>query len=241
LLKVNIDGREVEVEKGSTILKAAEEIGITIPTLCHLETIEPYGACRLCIVEVSAGNRPKIVTSCNYPIQEDGLTVKTDSEKIIKYRKLLVELLLSRCPESAKIQDLAHEMGVEKPRFKLEDEKCILCGLCVRACHEIVGTNSIGFANRGANRKVTTPFNDSSSTCIGCGACAYVCPTGAIKIEDTEETRTMINWKTVRKLKKCKLCGKYFAPEFQLEYMKRTADLPNDYFEKCLECRTLRR
>jgi len=131
VLKLEIDGKAVEAEKGSTILDAAKSIGIDIPTLCYHPALEPFGACRLCSVEIEKRGRKKIVTACNYPV-EDGLTVNTKSPEIIEIRKMLLELLLARCPEEGRIRRLAHEYGVMRPRFELEDERCILCGLCTR-------------------------------------------------------------------------------------------------------------
>jgi coenzyme F420-reducing hydrogenase beta subunit len=122
--------------------------------------------------------RKRIVTSCNYPVEE-GLVVSTKSEKVLKTRKLLLELLLSRCPKVKKIQDLAKEHGVQTPRFWVKDaeEDCVLCGLCTRVCDELVGVCAINFAKRGVEREVATPYHKLSDDCIGCGACAVVCPT----------------------------------------------------------------
>ena len=130
----------LRLKKGQTILQVATEHGIDIPTLCHNEAIEPYGACRLCIVEISKGKRTRIVTSCLYPVEE-GLQVKTDSPRVINNRKTILELLLARCSKNKVIRELASQMGIEQPPFKseyLEDNDCIVCGLCVRACEQVV-------------------------------------------------------------------------------------------------------
>ena len=181
---LKIDGKEVKATEGATILEVAKNIGIEIPTLCYNSALEPFGSCRVCSVEITdARGRKKVVTSCNYPVKE-GLEVSTRSEKVLKTRKLLLELLLARCPKVKKIQDLAREYGVEKPRFWIEDieEDCILCGLCARVCQERIGVYAINFANRGVEREVTTPYSSFSNDCIGCGACAIVCPTNSRRI-----------------------------------------------------------
>lgn len=187
-VSLKIDGQEVTVPADTTILEAARELGIAIPTLCYHPLVEPFGACRLCSVKITRRGRSKIVTACNYPV-EDGLVVETSTPEIIAIRKLLIELLLARCPEVPVLQELAREYNVSTPRFPQGDDTCILCGLCTRVCEERVGVSAINFINRGVNRQIDGPLDDSleiglSDVCIGCGACAYVCPTGTIKLED---------------------------------------------------------
>ena len=182
---LKIDGKEVKATEGASILEVARKVGIEIPTLCYISSLSPFGSCRVCSVEITdARGRKKVVTSCNYPVK-DGLVVFTKSEKVLKTRKLLLELLLARCPKVKKIQDLAREYGVEKPRFWIEDveEDCILCGLCTRVCEERIGVYAINFANRGVEREVTAPYHSFSDDCIGCGACAIVCPTNSRRIQ----------------------------------------------------------
>lgn len=179
-LKLKIDDNQIETDGAGTLLEAARRAGIHIPTLCYHPALEPYGSCRLCSVEIEKGGRKRVVTACNYPV-EDGLVVRTSSPEIIDIRKMIVELLLARCPGERRIQDLAREYGIDKPRFKLEDDSCILCGLCARVCEELVGVSAINSINRGVERDVDAPYNDISEDCIGCGSCALVCPTNAIK------------------------------------------------------------
>jgi len=185
MIQVTIDGQSSEVKEGTTILEAAQRLGIHIPTLCHHPALESYGACRLCTVEITYGGRSRLVTSCNYPIRWE-MEVQTASEKVLRGRKLLAELLLARCPNAPVIQELAAGLGVTEARFEsgAEDELCYLCGLCVRTCAELIGQSAISFVGRGVERKVGTPFLQFSDACIACGACAFVCPTGAIKLED---------------------------------------------------------
>ena len=239
LVTLTIDGREFQAEEGRTILEIARDNGIEIPALCYNEGVEPYGACRLCLVEISKNHRTRLVTSCLYPIEE-GLVVNTASERVMANRKMLMELLLARCSGVKVIEDLARKIGVEKPSFKpeyLEKNECILCGLCVRACREVVGTSAISLANRGVNREVAAPFLETAPDCIGCGSCVFICPTKCIKMEDKGDIRTIHNWKAEFKLKKCKVCGNYFAPEKQLEYIRKKLDLPEDFFDTCPNCK----
>jgi heterodisulfide reductase subunit A len=182
-VKLIFDGQEVEVDKGLTLIQVAKELGVEIPTLCHHQAISPYGACRVCLVEVITRGKRKLVASCSYPVEE-GIEVKSGSERVMKIRRLVAELLLARAPGVKKIQELAESLGIKKIRFRKKDDDCILCGLCVRFCEEIIGTGAIGFINRGIEREITTPLDERSEVCIGCGACAFVCPTGAIHAED---------------------------------------------------------
>jgi len=186
MVKLKLNGKEVEAEEGKTILEVALANNIEIPTLCYLKILEPYGACRLCIVEVKDGKRSRLVSSCTFPIKE-GIEVDTDSSKVKRARKVIFELLLARCPQSDTIKELAEKYGVDHSRFRTYgkiDERCILCGLCVRTCQDVMGVGAIGFANRGEKRIVTKPFNEYSEVCITCGACEKVCPTDAVDITE---------------------------------------------------------
>ncbi|MFC1926081.1 4Fe-4S binding protein [Chloroflexota bacterium] len=188
-ITLEIDGKEVIAEEGTCILKAAKTVGIDIPTLCYHPALAPFGGCRLCSVEIIVRDRSKIVTSCNYPVEE-GLVVKTRSPEIIKIRQMLIELYMARAPKAEIIQELAKEYGVEGTRFKGDDPEnlCILCGLCARICEERIGVSAINFVGRGVERDVETPFHKTMDidldVCLACGSCATVCPTGAIKLED---------------------------------------------------------
>jgi NADH dehydrogenase/NADH:ubiquinone oxidoreductase subunit G len=175
MVNLNINGLDIQVEKGSTVLEAIRFLGFNVPTLCHLEHLNPYGACRLCIVEIEDNGKKDIVTSCTYPARE-GLIVRTETKKVVNIRKVLIELLLAKCPSSKVIQDLASHHEVKQVRFKPENADCILCGLCVRICEEQMDGRAIGFVNRGIETKITTPFNMKSEVCRLCGACMWVCP-----------------------------------------------------------------
>lgn len=187
MITFTINDKEFQVEKKKTILEVALEAGIKIPTLCYHPDLTPYGACRLCQVEVIKRGWPSLQPACLYEVF-DGLIVKTDTERVQKTRKIIFELLLARAPDSEKIKELAAEYGVTETRIKLKGKKenCILCGLCVRACSEVSQRNAISFSFRGSKRHIQTPYNEVSQTCIGCGACAYLCPTGRIQIEEAD-------------------------------------------------------
>jgi NADH dehydrogenase/NADH:ubiquinone oxidoreductase subunit G len=175
MIELRIDGLDVQIEEGSSILDAARFYGIEIPTLCHYDGLSPYGACRLCVVEIGEGDKAKLVSSCTYPA-EPGLVVRTNTRQIVQTRRVLVELLLAMCPSSKTIQDLASAMEVKKVRFKVEHNDCILCGLCIRMCAEQMDAQAIGFVNRGKDREITTPFDAKSDVCRTCGGCMYICP-----------------------------------------------------------------
>ncbi|MBM4142607.1 MAG: 2Fe-2S iron-sulfur cluster binding domain-containing protein [Lentisphaerae bacterium] len=185
MVTIKVNGRELQADENQTILEAARAAGIRIPTLCYHKELTPYGACRVCLVEIVAGGRPGLQAACLYKCAP-GLEVSTDTQRVERARRVVLELLLARSPESEKVRALAAEYGVTGTRFNLAPENCILCGLCVRACAEISRRNAIGFSGRGPRRTVGTPFRRLAATCIGCGACVYVCPTNTIEIEERD-------------------------------------------------------
>ncbi|MEW5768425.1 MAG: FAD-dependent oxidoreductase [bacterium] len=190
MISLTINDQKIQVEEGTTLLEAARGLNINIPTLCYHKALSPYGACRLCIVEISAGGRSWLSASCLYPAQE-GLVIKTHSERVIKARRIVAELLLARVPSSLRLQELAKELGVTQPRVRLKNKDCTLCGLCVRICQERMGIGVVSFVNRGSDREVTPPFDTLSDICQTCGACISICPTGRIKIEDISKARAI--------------------------------------------------
>jgi len=177
---LQIDGREVKAKEGMTILQAAQSVGINIPTLCYHEKSGPYGACRVCTVEIETAGRTNLVAACLYPVEKN-LVVRTRSEKVIKIRKILLELMLAHAPDSSTLQNLAQEYGADKARFGKESSFCILCGLCVRYCAEVKKKNAIGFVDRGVGREVTFVPKIALKECWSCKECFPLCPTSALQ------------------------------------------------------------
>jgi len=182
MITLEIDGKQVKAREEMTLLEAAKELGIEVPTLCYHEKLAPYGACRLCSVEIIRDGRSRIVASCAYPVEE-GLIVKTNSPRVIKIRRMLVELMLATAPGVKALEDLAVQYGVDKTRFEAEPDFCILCGLCVRYCAEVKKANAIGFAGRGIKRRVVFIPEIASKTCMSCRECFSICPTAKIPSE----------------------------------------------------------
>ena len=177
---LQIDGKEVKAREGMTVLEAAQSAGISIPTLCHHEKLEPYGACRICIVEAEVRGWTKLVVSCVYPVEQD-LVVRTRSEKIDRVRKMILELLLAHAPDSMELQDLAQEYGADKDRFEKEASFCIHCGLCVRYCAEVKKKNAVGFVDRGIRKEISFIPEIAAKECWDCKECFPLCPTSALQ------------------------------------------------------------
>lgn len=224
MINMIINGINVTVDKGTTILEAARFLGFPIPTLCHMEGLSPYGACRLCIVEIGKKPNSKLVSSCTYPAQE-GLIVRTASSRVLRARKMIIELLLATCPQSKVIQDLASAHDVRQQRFRQEYEDCILCGLCVRMCEEQMVAKAIGFQGRGENRKIGTPFNIKSEQCRLCGGCMYVCPACQLRCTYTDPEKAV-----------CGGCGIHFPPCIE----KDKFDDMMCYMVPCVDCEIIK-
>jgi bidirectional [NiFe] hydrogenase diaphorase subunit len=190
MITININGVDLQVEKGTTLLEAAQFLGFPIPTLCHMEGLSPYGACRLCVVEIGEEPRARLVTSCTYPVEE-GLKVRTASERVVRARRMIIELHLATCPQSKVIQDLASKFNVRQQRFRQEHEDCIMCGRCVRMCKEQMMAKAIGFQGRGERRTIGTPFNIKSEVCRLCGGCIYVCPACQLRCTFTQPDKAI--------------------------------------------------
>ena len=220
MVDLSINNLPVSVEEGTTLLETAQFLNFPIPTLCHMEGLTPYGACRLCLVEIGEGPGAKLVTSCTYPVQE-GLRVRTATERVIRARRMVIELLLASCPQSKTIQDLASAHGVERQRFKQEHEDCILCGRCVRMCEEQMMAKAIGFRGRGERRSIGTPFDVRSEVCRLCGACMYVCPACQLRCTYNEPEKAI-----------CGACANLQPPCLDEEKFKEMMC----YMDPCVAC-----
>lgn len=185
-VNIQIDGKNIVVEQGKTILQAAIQAGINIPTLCYHEKLTPFGACRICMVEIVKGTKSRLVASCAYPVEE-GMVVQTKSPKVIKIRKIMIELLLSLAPYNKVIKKLADEYGLKKSRFPRKVDSCILCGLCVRYANEVKKQDIIGFAGRGVDRHISWVPRSEDELFETCTECATICPTDVYRTKELSQ------------------------------------------------------
>ena len=236
MVQLSINGRSVTAEDGETLLRVARREGFVIPSLCYHEMLGSSGRCRLCVVEVHEGERKRIVASCLFPAKE-GIDVLTDSHEVRMVRRTVLELLLARCPEAELIQTLAKQYGVTEVRHTPDQDhgKCILCNLCVRCCKDIVGVAALGMSGKGPMKKVGPPFDEPAETCIGCGACVVICPTGHIVMEEESGFRTV--WNKKFELAACPRCGRTHAPVFQLEWISKRSGVSLQELTVCQDCR----
>lgn len=209
-VKLTINGKKIRAQSGDTVLEAARDAGTEIPTLCYHEALVPTGSCRLCVVEVTQGGRTRTMASCVTPVAE-GMKVATDTPELKKIRRTIVALLEARCPDLEVIKSLARQFGLRKNPFPKEDSDCFLCGMCVRACQEIVGVGAIGIANRGPDSEVIPPFSVESSVCIGCGTCAAICPARTFTLEKVFRRRSMHTIGDVESVFRCKVCESHYT------------------------------
>ena len=230
---ITIDGKQCSCEKGEFLLQVARRSGVYIPTLCHHEALPGQGSCRVCIVEVDEGRGPKIVVSCVYPVERE-CTVFTNSDRVRSRRGMVLALLRKRAPDSPVIAQMCAHYGapaLERLR-PVESGKCILCGLCTRACAEL-SVGAISTVNRGVTKEIATPYHDPSPVCVGCGACASVCPTDAIPLTETADSRTI--WGKTFRLVRCASCGAVLGTREELELAARRAGQETETL--CERCR----
>ena len=235
---MTINGKRVEASDGEMVLDTARREGIEIPTLCVHDAVEPFGACRLCMVEVTKpawGGWKGLMMACLYPVAKD-LIIETHSERVLEVRRTVLDLLLARCPGSDLIREMAADHGVDQTSFseRPDADLCILCGLCTRIC-EKAATSAITTVNRGHERCIGTPFDGPPPDCIGCLACAHICPTGHIQFSESGLERSV--WDRTFKLKRCVTCGKPLPiTEEQAVFHVAEQELDESYFSRCSDC-----
>lgn len=241
MITLSIDKRKVSAEPGETLLQAAQRVGVKIPTLCHHPGLEGSGSCRLCVVEITKAEWKgwsKQVTACLFPVEE-GLQVSTQSDDVRQTRSEVLDLLLARTPNAPLIQDLAREYGLAASSYpvRVDADDCILCGLCVQAC-DAVGANAISTAGRGIDKLIATPFLQEPESCIGCRACAEVCPTDCIPWSEKDGQRQI--WGKDFAMVACQSCGKHFMTEEERDHLVATSGLDASYYVECEACKRAR-
>jgi bidirectional [NiFe] hydrogenase diaphorase subunit len=237
MIKLTINGRVVQADEGEMLLAVCRREGFDIPALCHHEAVEPFGACRLCMVEISKeawGDWRGYVTSCLYPVEQD-LIVQTDSPKVIELRRTVLDLQLARCPGSPEIRKLAGEYGVTQTTYEevVDSDNCILCGLCTRICDKM-GFHAISTVGRGHSKEVAPPMKQAPPDCVGCLACAQNCPTNVIEWSDVGIKRTI--WGKEFDLIECEKCGATTITREFADALSKTRDIPREYFNVCDSC-----
>jgi bidirectional [NiFe] hydrogenase diaphorase subunit len=235
---VTVDGKSVQLREGAFLLEAARAAGVHIPTLCHHAALEPWGGCRLCVVDITRASwldGRKMVVSCMYPV-EDGLVVLTRTDRVVATRRVILDLLLARCPSTPLVQKLAREHGIESTSYRVSPEPtdCILCGLCTRVCDHL-GIAAIASVNRGAGREIAPPFHQAPPACIGCLACAEVCPTSCIPYETSDRQRTI--WGKRFEMLRCPECGRAHITRDEAAFFAGRHDVPAAYFDACDACK----
>lgn len=230
---ITINGKQCEVLDEKTVLEIAQREGIYIPTLCHHPALEPYGACRLCLVEVKAGGRPGLTASCALPVSK-GLEIETDSPRVQHVRGIVMKLIMAACPDVPAVLELAQKLGVtDTPYEKAEvPNSCVLCGICVRICSK-VGSSAIGFAFRGSDRRVCGPFDKTPDVCLGCRACENVCPMGLITFTEKDGVLVGEPFKSNVIMATCSHCGKPFAGQPLISKLKSEFGVD---LELCPDC-----
>ncbi|MFZ5648192.1 MAG: 2Fe-2S iron-sulfur cluster-binding protein [Bacillota bacterium] len=232
---MTINGLSIHFRIGETVLTAARAEGIEIPALCCHPGLGHYGSCRLCLVEILAGGRPGLAASCALPATE-GLVVETGTERVKKARRMVLGLLLARCPDAKPLLELSQKLGIMEFPPRPDAPGCMLCGLCVRACRA-VGQNVIGFSGRGRTRRVAVPFDRPPRHCLGCRACENVCPAGLIRVVETPGGMAILPWQAETELVYCPRCGAATGPRPQWESLQKSFHAAGPLAELCPACR----
>lgn len=242
---VTIDGIKVEVSKEATVLEAARQADVWIPTLCCHPALPPLATCRLCMVELDRGDWKQLITACNYPVRRD-ISVSVNSDTAVRARRGVMQLLLARASGSVELRALAHRMGVDTtlfPKVTEAERNCVLCGLCTQVCEEAIGCSAIGFSGRGVDRRVVPPFKLTAENCIACGACVALCPVGTIemRVDEAKGEVEIIPFKARVKLQVCVGCGERMLPETSIRHVLDKIELSWDEFRTrlklCPRCR----
>jgi NADH dehydrogenase/NADH:ubiquinone oxidoreductase subunit G len=238
MVHITINGKVVKAHEGEMLLAAIRREGIDVPALCDHQAVEPCGACRLCMVEITREEWEgwkKHVTSCLYPVEE-GLIVGTHTSEVMEMRKTILDLYLARCPHSEVVQKMAEEYGIYKTSYITvpEGDNCIMCYACTRIC-EVLGKSAISAVMRGHKKVIAPPFGEEPPDCIGCLSCAKICPTDVIPWQDVGGTRTI--WNKKFELIACSRCGKKTITREFADYLIEKRDIPGEYFDICDDCK----
>jgi NADH dehydrogenase/NADH:ubiquinone oxidoreductase subunit G len=238
MVHITINGKVVKAHEGEMLLAVIRREGLEVPALCDHEAIEPCGACRLCMVEITReewDGWKKHVTSCLYPVEE-GLIVSTHTAEVVEIRKTILDLYLARCPNSEVVQKMAEEYGIYKTSYLTvpDGDNCIMCYACTRIC-EVLGKSAISAVMRGHEKVIAPPFGDEPPDCIGCLSCAKICPTDVIPWTDENGARTI--WNKNFELITCSRCGKNIITRDFADYLVEKRGIPKEYFEICDDCK----
>jgi len=239
MISFALNGTHVQAEEGATVLEAAAAAGVQIPSLCHREGTDRYGVCRLCLVRVSHQGRTQLQPSCVYRVEE-GMDVQTETDQVRECRRILAELLLARFLESGPVKEVARSVGVTETSLAGVTDECVSCGLCIHACEAVIGSSAIRLIEAGPPEPVDSRIAINAQACIGCGACATVCPTGAIRSDDFGSGRGMRSLDVQVELRECQACGARFATKRVLNVVMATSEVAEDVQMLCEECRRAR-